>query len=89
MIIVEVRLHSAITKKVTVLQTLVIDNVGTNEDGSRADYRARVMRKGEEYLDLAFGKVPIRQAKVENHARKSKPILNLVYKALVKLGYDK
>lgn len=89
MIIVEVKLHSYVTGETKILQTLVLDNIGVNETGNKASYRCRVMAKGQEWLDLAYGKLPIRKAEVHNHSRHSKPILNLVYKALIALGYDK
>lgn len=93
MIVVEVRLHTRSGKR-TVLNTLILDNVTSDAvmaayRGRRCDYRCRVLRKGEEWLDLAYGHKPIREAKVEGHPRIAKPVLNLVYKALVALGYDR
>lgn len=90
MIVVEVKLYSAITHKETMLNTVVIDNIEVLDDkGLRCTYRCRVMKRGQEVLDLAYGKKPIRTAVVENHPRHSKPVLNLVFKALQQLGYGK
>lgn len=94
MIVVEVKLVSYHTGKTTMLQTLVLDNVTSAEKvaehgGRRCDYRARVLKKGAEWLNMAYGLKPIRSSVVESHPRHSKPVLNLVYKALVSLGYDK
>ena len=89
MIVVEVRLHSAVTGKRTILNTVVIDLIGVTHEGRRGSYRVRALAKSKEWLDLMFGKKPIREAQVLDHPRLSKPVLNLVYKALVELGYGK
>lgn len=90
MIVVRVELHSAIDKKVTTLCTCVIDNIGLrDEKGLRADYRCRSWKRGMELLDIRFGQKHLRHAVVQNHPRKSKHVLNLVYKALVAMGYDR
>jgi len=91
-IVVRVELHSAQTKEITPLHTIVIDNVGVYDEGRKADYRARTWKRGVELLDIRLNSdlrdSPIREGLVDRHPRKSKPVLNLVYKALVALGYN-
>ena len=90
MIVVKVELHSAVTQKVTTLCTCIIDNIGLlDEKGLRANYRCRSWKRGQELLDIRFGRPHQRGAVVKDHPRKSKHVLNLVYKALVAMGYDK
>lgn len=89
MIVLRVELHSAVTKEVTTLHTVVIDNVGVHDGGRKADYRCRTWKRGEELLDVKYGKPHLREGVVEKHPRLSKPVLNLVYKALVAMGYSK
>lgn len=80
MIVVKVELHSAITRTVTPLTTMIIDNVGTTDDGKRADYRVRVGRKGQNLKQIANS--PLRSGEVKNYPRLSYSVWRLVTRAL-------
>lgn len=90
MIVVRVELHSAIDGRTEDLGTLVIDNVGGTR--TRGDYRCRMYRKGDaervggarRLIPLAK---PIREGRVEGHARLAEPVHGLVAKALKEMGY--
>ena len=82
MIVVEVKLHSAVTNEVTLLGSAIISNAGTTPDGKYADYDVAVGRK----TDAAnLGKVyltPLRKGVVKRHPRLSQNVWRLVLKAL-------
>lgn len=81
MIIVEVKLLSAITGKETQLGRMVIANDGMHEDHPRkGNYEGRILRKPD------FRRVT-RMGKVEGHARQAKTIWSLVGQMLVNMGY--
>ena len=87
MIVVRVELHSAVTCKVTLLGSMVIDNVGGTVD--RGDYRARTFRKGVQPEDaLVGGRKPQREGRVNGHPRLHKSVWNLVWKVLREMGFD-
>jgi hypothetical protein len=88
MIVVDTSLWSAIDHSVTRLGLLIIDNVGTYNNGNTADYRVRVWRKGVSIDDIKRGAKPFREGHVIGHARKSRPIWSLVARALDVLNYD-
>lgn len=92
MIVVRVELHSAITGDVTELARAVIDNIGGT--ATRGDYRARTIKgRNREALQagmvaVLLGKLsPVREGKVEGHARLNLHVWHLVSKALNSMGY--
>lgn len=85
MIVVTVRLHSAITGNVTTLGQMVIANDGTSADVRRGNYDVRLGRKNQPLREV-YDK-PQRSARVENHLRLSKSVWNLVAKSLRNLGF--
>lgn len=86
MIVVPVTLVSAIDGRTEVLSTLLIDNVGGTK--SKGDYRVRMFGKQQDSRIPNFSKVkPIREARVEGHARLAEPVGNLVGKAMQALNY--
>lgn len=90
MIVVEVKLHSAITGKVTTLGTMTIANDGTGTT-SRGNYDVKVIKKSRKHpvgLSASVGSSDVfRTAKVKNYARNSRPIWDLVALALKDLNY--
>lgn len=76
MIVVKIELHSAITSKVSELGRLEIYNDGTGTK-QRGNYGVRKIGKRGRLLGAA---------RVENHARLSRSIFNLIRKALEALG---
>lgn len=73
MIVVKIELHSASTGQVSELGRVEIINDGTGTVG-RGNYRVRRIGKHRRRLG--------EEARVENHARKSRTIFNLLRKAL-------
>lgn len=100
MIVVRMELHSAVTGQVTELGQLVIANTGTGTR-TKGNYEVRQSRKGKPFVKLPEGKIdlsaydseaytkPVRGGHVQGHPRLTKPVWNLLYKALVALGHDK
>lgn len=79
-LVIKVELHSAVTRKVTLLGSMIIDNVGgTKESGN---YRVRVGHK-KNCDDLkAVAVNPLREGSVKNFPRLSYNVWRLVYRAL-------
>lgn len=71
------------------LGTMVVDNIGVSAEGRRGNYRVRVYKKGEDLLAFRYGKAPLRQGQVLDHARLSLPVWSLVAKALKAVGYSR
>ena len=83
MIVVKVELHSARTGEVTTLGQMIIDNIsggGIGRHAKRADYRARVGRKGQELRQVA--EKPLREGEVRDYPRLSYNVWRLVLRAL-------
>lgn len=93
MIVVRVELWSAITGEKSELARAVISNEGGT--AQRGNYLARAMRGRDEaalqknMIDVMRGAKPIHEARVENHARLSEHVWNLVAKSLTAMGYGK
>lgn len=81
MIVVKVELHSAITKKVTLLGQMIVHNVGTSQNGKRGDYKVCVARKGDTDTRAILTR-PTRRGEVTNYPRLSYNVWRLVTKAL-------
>lgn len=80
MIVVKVELYSAITGQITEIGRMHISNDGTGTN-SKGNYQVEQMRKNSK-------NVVVRRAQVFDHPRLSKSIWILIFKALVKLGYE-
>ena len=81
MIVVKIELHSARTKKITLLGQAIIDNIGTTPDGKKGDYRIRVGNKGKLELDqIATGY--LREGKIHEFPRLSYNVWRLIIRAL-------
>ena len=81
MIVVKIELHSAITKKVTLLGTAIISNMDMSADGTRADYNVKVGRKDK--LDFqSIHQNPLREGKVVDYPRLTYNVWRLVIRAL-------
>ena len=83
MIVIKVELHSATTGQIKEFSRVIIDNIGGTK--TKGNYRCRSYRKGSPLYPT--DKNIIRHTEVFNHPRLSKPVLILVRKALVALGY--
>ena len=92
MIVVRIELHSAVTGKKTLLNEMIVHNVGKTPgaSGDVCDYKAVMLRKGSKEVadakswdDLSVS----RSARVTGHARNSLPVQTLIRKALDALGY--
>lgn len=82
MIVVEVKLHSAITGEVTLLGSAIISNVGTTPDGQYADYDVAVGRKKDAgNLGKVYMK-PLRKGNVTRYPRMRYNVWRLVLRAL-------
>jgi hypothetical protein len=86
MLVIPIQLHSAISGEITTIGTMVIDNIGGTQ--VLGDYRCRMYRKSENNISslIRDGK-PIREGRVNGHARLKEPVQNLVLKALEALNY--
>lgn len=80
MIVVEIKLVSAITGQTSQLGQMIIVNDGKSIDANYGDYQAVVLRKPN------FQKM-VRETKVVKHPRLQKTIWHLVGKALKQMGY--
>ena len=87
MIVVSVQLDSAISPtRDKELARVLIANESTGTD-THGNYRCVSLRgQGKAQLDK---RVVQRRGLVENHPRKAEHVLNLVAKALIKMGYGK
>jgi hypothetical protein len=86
MIVVKVELHSAVTKKVSLLYQMIIANDGTNQDPARGNYDVVVGRKSQKTLRQIWAE-GARRGRVEEYPRQSAHMLNLVSRALTALGF--
>ena len=82
MIVVTVELHSAITGIKTVLGRAVIHNVGTFDEGKRADYAVKVGNKNDAEDLMRVYHHPQRTGSVKNYPRMSYNVWRLVIRAL-------
>lgn len=80
MIVIKIELHSAITKKITVLGTAIIHNIGGTRD--RGNYLVKVGNKKNLSLDRIFNN-PLREGEVNNYPRLSYNIWRLVIRSLL------
>lgn len=87
MLVVKVEIHSYRTGKINLLGLITIGNIGGSEH--RGDYDCKAYRKNAAYPIRTDSTKNIREGSVENHPRLSKPVWNLVFKALKSMGYDK
>lgn len=90
MIIVNMDLHSARTGKPSKLGLIFIDNQRQYREGRTlyADYRVRAYPKSVSLEAALSGATPHRVAFVIHHPKHSKPVWNLMLKALKELGYE-
>jgi hypothetical protein len=85
MIVVKVELHSAVTREITTLSTMVITNDGTSETPLYGNYNVYVGRKSG---DVSYSRLrqivrrPMRYGRVEGHNRLRYNVWVLVAKAL-------
>jgi hypothetical protein len=98
MLVVKVELHSAVDGRTEELGRLCIANVGGTR--TRGKYNAAAFRKGKGQTreDLAVGALRglqadrargvIRASTVDDYARLSDPVWNLVVRALRGMGYE-
>lgn len=87
MLVVDMELWSAVTGEQMSLGLIIIDNISTYNNGRTADYRVRAWAKGTTIKHIKNGKKPMRESKVLSHPRQSKPVWNLLMKALDQMGY--
>lgn len=84
MIVVKVELHSAITRKVTLLAKMHITNDGTGTMSKR-NYDVATMRGRDE--DALSRNTVQKQARVEDWPSERLHVWNLVQRALSAMGY--
>lgn len=85
MIVVKVELHSAITRKVTLLYQAIIANDGTGTDRV-GNYDVAIGRRGDGDFRHIWSSSR-RRARIEGYPRLSAHVLNLVARALNKAGF--
>lgn len=86
MIVVSIDLHSAITGDITLLNQVVIDNIGGTQ--KLGDYRVRSFRRGVDAVASRLAeKGKVREGRVLRHRRLDEPVLTLLRKALQEMGY--
>lgn len=90
MIIVNMDLMSVVTGKTSKLGLILIDNQRQYREGRTvfADYRVRAYPKSVSLAAALSGATPHRVAFVTRHPKHSKPVWNLMLKALKELGYE-
>ena len=83
MIVVKIELHSAITKQVTTIGQMVIDNVGGTQ--AQGDYRVRVgnRRHAGENDIRAIMERPQRRGEVKGYPRLSYNVWRLISRAIL------
>lgn len=81
MLVIRIELHSAITKKITVIGEMIVHNVGGT--ASKGNYEVCVGRKNHVGNLKKIFHEPLRRGKVQNHPRKSQNVWRLVTKALL------
>ena len=80
MIVVKIELHSAVTKQITLLGSMIIDNIGgTNTKGN---YRVRVGRKTDAENLNQIAQNPLRIGEVNDYPRLAYNVWRLVFRAL-------
>ena len=82
MIVIKIELHSARTKEITLLGSMVIANDGTSKDHKRGNYLVGVANKKDAAdLKLAMSR-PLRTGVVKDFPRLSYNVWRLVLRAL-------
>lgn len=82
MIVVKVELHSAITGKITEIGRMLIANDGTGSH-RLGQYHVRLLKRGSDPEKMNVSKTGY----VLNHARLSRPVWDLVGRAINVLGF--
>jgi len=87
MLVISIKLHSAITGKISTLEEMVIfnDETGTGDNGN---YTALLHPEEINFEKGVFDGVS-RETQIKNHPRLDAPVWNLLAKALKGFGYDK
>jgi hypothetical protein len=86
MIVVKVELVSAINGETTLLNSVVLDNIGGTN--ARGHYRVRSFRKGVDPVEAVYrANRSVREGKVREHPRLAESVLCLVRKGLEAMGY--
>ena len=80
MIVIKIELHSAITKRVTLLGKMHICNDGTSKDPKIGHYLGGIFRNGS---DKTF----IRRGSVEGWRRKDRTVWELLFAMLKSMDY--
>ena len=90
MIIINMDMLSGVTGKAFKLGLIFIDNQNQYREGNSvyADYRVRAYPKNISLQSALSGATPHRVAFVKRHPKHSKPVWNLMLKALKELGYE-
>lgn len=83
MIVIKVELHSAITKKVTLLGTTIIHNIGVSTNGKLGDYEVKVGNKISKGDLKSIFTNPLRIGSVKNYPRLSYNVWRLVIRSLL------
>lgn len=82
MLVIKIELHSAITKKVTLLGRMDIKNRGTGTE-ARGNYDVRVWRKNSLKKSKPYHSSILRRGEVLNYPRKRYNVWRLVIRALM------
>ena len=80
MIVVKIELHSAVTRKVTLLGTMIVDNIGVR--GDLADYRVRVGAKRNAGDLPVIAQKPLRTGEVKDYPREKYNVWRLISRAI-------
>lgn len=86
MLVVRIELHSAITGEVTEIGQMIICNDGTSRDPRVGNYDVRLGRRDVADIHKNYHD-PLRQGSVVGHRRLSRPIWDLLAKALSSVGF--
>lgn len=89
MIIVTVKLKSAVDGRTEKLGEMIIFNDGSSQQRTKGNYEAIVYRKPNFFNWKSYDKNVTRRARVENYARLHRPVWDLVGLALKNMGYGK
>ena len=82
MIVVKIELHSAITKRVTLIGKMIICNRGDQPDPKRGNYDVYVGNKKHVDIDACIIKQPQRMGEVLDYPRLSYNVWRLIIRAL-------
>lgn len=83
MIVVEIKLYGAVTRRVTTLGRMIIANDGQSKDPKKGSYNVWVLRKGSEIRSLeAQMAEATRRGRVENYPRAAYNVWRLIMRAL-------